>query len=734
MLPLAPASIAQSASLQLEEIVVTARLREESASSIGQSISAYSGDKIAERGIADIADLVRATPGLDLIDRGPGRSLPSIRGLSLTTGVQDVLQQNTLITQFVDGIAMTSPTQNQSDLPLYDLERVEVLKGPQPTYFGAGSVGGTVRYHLKDPSLEQLEGRLRAEMSQTDSSDDLNYITDGSVGIPLIEGELGIRLTAFHKDDAGFIDNIDNGIDDINSSDMSGGTAVLLYEPNDALRVRLSGVHQRGTIQGTRIVNGDPADLTQGGGPIPFFPGADVVDDEMSMFSGTVSYTFDSFALESVTGYFGRKFDQTFTDRDQTFRVFPFLYPFDAVANPAMAINNAEDENYSQEFRIITNFDSPLNFLGGIYYENTRNRVIQDQRSTGFLSLAPGFDDVYFQADVEIDGEQLSVYGELQLSLMEDRLRLKGGARHFDQSYVTPFSGGIKFPVAPGFFPFLAVEALAGAEQFKNDIKEVLLRASLEFNLNEDSLLYASFSEGARNGLINSPAVIALFGLDQSRFATYGPDFVDAYEVGFKSSFLDGRLQLNAAAFLNEWEDIQNTLQLGFTAVTDNLGKAESKGYELDANYLLNDNFSLFLAFNRTDAAFTGDTLIAPAPDGTCATVLGESCRIPNVPDKTFNAGVEFRQLDILGSADFVANATYQYVGDAVFGSNVQVPIDDYEIVNLRAGIELENWSVMFYANNLFNELTEVFVNPLLSDSYVNRPRTVGAVLRYNFR
>lgn len=715
----------------LEEIVVTARFREQSAQDIGQSISVLSADTLARQGIDDIADIVRATPGLNMIARGPGRNLPSIRGLSTVLGPSDILQQPALISQFLDEIPTTGPSANQPDMPLYDLDRIEVLKGPQPTYFGEGSVGGSVRYFTKNPSLTGVELRARTELSSTEGSGSLNHVVDGSIGMPIIEDILGARLTAFHRTDAGFIDSATTGNDDINDSDASGATLVLLARPTNEFMARVSAVYQKSTIDFDRIVSRPFDDLVQGvAGGLPF-PGPKRAEDEMALISAKLSYVAGPVTLESVSGYYDRKFDQVYVDRAQSYFTIPGVFGLPRA--DSLTVNNQRDENFTQELRAITSFESPLNFVGGVYYADTQNTTAQEQRSPAFIA-ATG-DDFYFNANTTINGEQLSFYGEAQLALFDKRLRVTAGARHFSQEFTTPILGSIKLPIGGGRIALFTLPALLGDPdaEFRNKIEKTLLRGQVEVDLAPRVLAYASVSEGARNGLFNSPATIALGRLSQDQFSTYGPDSVVAYEVGLKSTLADQRLLFNVSVYNNDWEDMQSPFTIpGGLGITANGPKARTRGAEIETTFTPNRALTMFANASYTEAKFRETAVLALG--GAAGFTITPDTRIPNVPDWKFNVGAEGRRVAAFGFGDLVGNVTYQYVGDAVSTTTGQERIDSYALVNVGVGVQSDRWSTFLYADNVLNEISAIYFGPaVLGETYINRPRTIGVSARFDF-
>jgi outer membrane receptor protein involved in Fe transport len=731
LLVIAPAQAEDKQPAALEEIVVTARFREQSAQEVGQSISVLSSDQLASLGIEDISDIVRATPGLDFAGRGPGRNLPSIRGLADVQRLNDQVQTPNLITQFVDEIPATALTANQPDIPLFDLDRVEIVKGPQPTYFGEGSVGGSVRYFLKNPSLTREEFRSRAEISHTDGSGGVNYIVDSSAGLPLIDDKLGVRFTVYRKADAGFIDNATIGRNDVNDSTTTGGTAVLLAKPVANLTARFSALYQKAVIDFSPIASAPVQNLVQGGPGLLPFPAPNAAHDDLLLLSGKLTYTAGPVTLESVSGYYDRKFDQLFVDRTQSFAVIPALFRLPP-AN-AVALNDQKDDNFTQELRFLSNFDFPLNVVGGVYYADTKNTTSQGETSPAFIPATGS--DFYFNASVPISGRQLSTFGELQLSLLDKRLRLTAGARHFSQKFTSPIIGAIELPVGGSIrrvtFPQLLGDPNA---TFRNKIEKTLPKGEIEYDLAPGVLVYGSIAEGARNGLFNSPANVAVGGLSQAQFSTYGPDSVVAYELGLKSSLLQHRLHLNLAVYDNEWKDIQTPFTApGGVGIVANGPKARTRGGELDSSFTANQYLTVFANAGYTQAKFTETRTLALG--GMTGTTITPDTRIPNVPDWKLNLGLEGRLPAALTFGDVVGSAVYQYTGSEVVTAAGQEPIAAYGLVNLRLGVENARWSASFYVDNAFNKITTIYINPplALGENYVNRPRTVGLVTRFSF-
>jgi iron complex outermembrane receptor protein len=435
-----------------------------------------------------------------------------------------------------------------------------------------------------------------------------------------------------------------------------------------------------------------------------------------------------------VSGYYDRKFDQLFVDRTQSYFTVPAVFRLPPASS--VARNNQRDDNFTQELRIITNFDAPLNLVGGVFYADTRSGIDQVQRDQAFVPVTGG--DLYFKANAVINGQQLSTFGELQLGLLSNkRLRLNAGARHFSQDFKTPISGGINLPVGRGRIAFLEFSTLLGSPTatFRNKIEKTLAKGEIEYDVARDVLVYGSISEGARNGLFNSPAIIAVGGLSQAKYSTYGPDSVVAYEVGWKSTLLENRLRLNAAVFDNEWKDIQTLFTVpGGLTITQNGPKARTRGFELEGAVTASRYLSLFTNFGYTEAKFTQTSTLALG-GGPAAIRITPDTRIPNVPDWKVNVGIDGRLPGAFSFADLAGGVIFQHVGNSVATVRGQEPLDAYSLVNLRVGLQADNWSVFLFGDNVLNKITTVFMGPAaLGENYINRPRTVGLVARLDLR
>lgn len=729
----------------IEEIVVTARFREETANDMGLTINVLDATELARDGIENFNDIVQLTPGLDNISQGPGRNLPIIRGITSIQRNDQVPAQPSGNTMFFDEIAVTGIYPSAPELPLYDLHRVEVLKGPQPTYFGEGSMGGSIRFFSQDPSMTELEYRVRTEASST-SGGGTNYIMDASVGIPLVQDKLAVRLTGFRTDQDGFIDNDFAGASDVNTYENSGFMGVLNYEPNDWFTWRLSGFHQSADVGDRQYVSGDADDLSLVGSLVSsgaFVGYAEPFkrEDEATLIASKISAQLGSVTLEYVAGYYDRKTEEDGFTPEFSFEVLPSF----GIPDPTTSVDASYgDELVTHELRVLTGFNGPLNFVGGIYYADTDTELELRTDVPGFSALMLPF-TTFAVTNTFISGEQISVYGEAQLSLMEDRLRIAGGARYFDQE----FSVALTAPNGEGILevPILCVFGLPacvfdadffGVSRNVAEISEWLPRVQAEFDLTNDVLVFASASKGARNGLFNNVASLALGGVFPGTptfddLIAYDPDVVWTYEAGIKATLFEESVQLNVSAFYSDFQDLQALVQLPAFALTRNIGDVDIKGLDVELTWQMNDYLNLYVVGNLTRAELAQDVDLSVTAAGTFTARKGTE--MPQVAPESFTIGLDGRIPGAIADYDLVGTVSYAYTGERTnqfIVGFLDQKAPSLGTMNLRFGLEGDRWSVHAFVENVTNEVEPLFYQSLFDAQYINRPRTFGLAVRFD--
>lgn len=736
-------------------IIVTATKRGgQDINDTAMSISAVGSEEIARRGLVNTDDILDSLPGVSYIDQGPGFASPIIRGVNSFPGLVGSSPSGTTGT-YLGEMPITSLgfAGNSSEIKLIDLERVEILRGPQGSLYGAASLGGVVRYIPATPNLSEVEGSFTAEYSKTAEGGGNNSLLEGVLNIPLVDDKLALRVAAYHIDDSGFYNNVaasdpvTSGVGafggvaldagDIGAVQTTGVRATLLWEPNEALSIMGTYLYQeldehgRGQVDiGTTV--GDqyaqrrvalvfPAD-TPTGLSAPVFP--EQLRDEISIYNLVVEYDF---GLATVTSSSSYGEGDSFRARD----VSPFLGGV-----PGSQPGPSEGESFVQELRVSSQLEGPFQFLVGGYYEEQERFLGNFLPFAGDPALSPfGPNPVLVENTFLRNYEQISVFGELTYDLT-DQLRLIAGVRYFDYESEFDF-------VRPGGSVFLPD---AGRDLFGSEEDGTSFKAGLEYRPNEDALIYGTFSQGFRLGHPEPPQSLPVSLCDADGDGFYdggsnsvpfntGPnqvesDTLDSYEVGAKISLAGGRVQLNGALFHLEWENFPSFVAFDSgCGLTVNAGSARSQGIELDGSFELTDGLTLNLSGSYTDAEITENRPEADIFDGD---------RLPGSPEFNVSASL-LNEFSFLGY-DAFANLNYTYIGG--FRSTVRATrletgpeAGDYGLLSLSAGVDLtEELTLMLTADNLTNEDDFSFIgNDVPGVAYRLRPRTVGVRASYRF-
>lgn len=713
-------------------IVVSARFKEETLDDIGITANVYGSDDLADLGVTDFEDIALLTPGLENLSRGPGNNLPTIRGVSTANRNLALLPQTALNTMFFDEVAVKTLTPLQPEIPTFDLSRVEVLKGPQPTYFGEGSMGGSIRFLSQDPSLTDYQVRTRTELSTTSGSDQgLNYIADASVSLPLVADKLGIRLSASLEERDGFIDAPAQNLSDVNDVESNSFTGVVLFEPTQNLTWRLSGFYSDLETAGAQSVSGtDPSDLNTA------LLQPDMADDETWVLANKISLDLGAVTLESVTGYLERDRTSFSVSPDQSALAQSFGFAGGVVQGD---LRNT-DENFSQEFRLLTDFEGPFNFVGGALYTDTKSTTFVDQRNTDPLFSTLVGTDLWIGANAVTNGEQLSFFGEGQLSLYDDRLRLAAGIRYFEQDFDLPLNPAI------GEVPVVGVVIdnviYGGLEKIEVSLEEWLPRFQFEYDATESLLIYGSYAEGARSGLYNAPSILVALGVLPGTplfepLSTFDTDTVQTTELGLKWQHPTADLSLNFAGYYTDWQDVQGQLELvpgAGTTPTGNLGDAEILGLDWQVSYAPTDTLSLAAGGTFQSAEFAEDIAINPLD---ASLIIPSGTDLPQTAEVSYFLSAEYRLPRIIESADLIAGANYTYTGErlnVLSSTSSTQDVEALDLVGARLALEGDSWTATVFAENLFNQIEATYIPSLAFDQqFINRPRTIGIALRKDF-
>ena len=753
---------------QLEEIVVTATKRSESMQTVPLSITAVTGAELEARGAIEFFDYATSIPNLSFGAATDGvlagRSI-SIRGITgaNTTGV------------YIDD----TPISESIDPRILDLERIEVLRGPQGTLYGARSLGGTIRQITKKPDFDGTHGKYRASLSTTDESDDLNYLASGTVNVQLSD-TVAAKFSGFYESRGGVYDRAVGTIadslaapatlagaprfinEDVDSQDTIALSASLLFQVNDRLTIQPRVMYQKAELDGFPLADIDVSNFTQNRD----FDTPEFAEDEWTLSTLNINYETDYGNFTSATSYFDR---ETFeSEASGSFINFLQALPdsaggfgLDEVIGrgpvPSPIFQQLEFKTFVQEFRFASNFDGPANFVVGAFYQDTddnenfqpRNfaRGLEDRFAAFFNAVGvPGpvqdnwpFGDLVFVSEGPEQVKETGIFGELSYEF-NDKLSAVFGARWYDTE--VDFSSrraGLAFGVPLGDNePLSSIPAETGSQQGDGSIFKV----AVEYQATEDIFVYGLVAEGFRLGGANTRipnslgcpddlAALGLSGVDTSQFQS---DELTNFEVGIKAD-LSASTRLNATAFYIEFEGIQQPVQLqcGFQFV-GNFGAAESKGFEVEFTSQLSDNLLLSANVGYTDAEFT-ETIF-----GGAVNTAGDPLQF--VPEVTAALSLDYASgSNAYRDMEFFARTDINYVDESLSLVNSEPRIRDaYEQVSLRLGLRNEKHSFTLFARNLTNEIANLADNRSLAAEtpgrprfVTSRPRTIGVEYNANF-
>ena len=724
--------------VELDVVVVTGTKSGAAAiQDIPSSIQAVRGDTLEQIGATEFSDYAVRVPGLQYQDLGPGDKEYIIRGINSSgPSTVGVYYDEAVIT----GSNAEDGGGRNADIRLYDIERIEILKGPQGTLYGANSMSGTIRIITNKPQLGGIEGSAQAEISDTRFGG-LNYNFNAMINLPVVEDKFAVRAVGWLNDNSGFIDapRIRSGrVNDINSDNTEGGrfSARLLASEELTLdgTVTYQQTHSNGSSRFT-----PPGTLSYSSDTYPAVPGGDLIntdltqspwDEELLTAGFTATYDMGHGELVATTNYFDRKIDFSFDSS-------PILIFF-GVDDVANTLQPQERSIWSNEIRYASSFDGPVNFVVGGYWQEEKSEftveVIRSNAAglpnSAFSSANEddaliGTGDTYFGRVSDFDLSQKAVFGEVTFKIT-DQLTALGGIRYFDSDYNA--SNQTTHPFAGFSDDFLRDAVPDSASASKTTFK-----ANLSYEATDDVLFFATASQGFRVGGVNRPEI-------SSEIVTkpaYGPDTLWNYEAGMKSSILENRANLNISVYTMRWSDMQvqaRDATGAFTFLT-NAGKAKVDGAELELNALFTEELEFFAGLSYQDAKLTED-----APDlGDADSRALDGHRMPNVPKFQANFAMTYTTT-IFDDFDLTLHGDVTHRGSSFSEFNpanpLRVELESYELVNLRASIEKDGWKASVFVKNLFDERAQVDAingtqDPLALITV--RPRTIGASIKKTF-
>jgi len=740
------ASAQDNAEGALEEIIVTAQKRSQALIEIPMSITVLSGESLERQQIDNFQDLVTKVPGLSLTTSSRGVTRVTLRGIN-TGGVATTVGVYVNDVPFGSSSGLSNSAILTGDFDTFDLDRIEVLRGPQGTLYGASSLGGVMRYVTNAPSTERFEFRGKAAVEDVDSGD-IGYAFTGLVNAP-ISDTFAIRATGFYRADDGFIDSIGNNpipsltdpniniVDgtrveqNINTVDTVGGRVSALFAPSDRFSLNVSAVFQNIEAGSGDFVDADPATLERlNSDLVKSRYHVDSADIEYRVYSAALDWDIGSTTLQSITSYSTLEHDFR-TDAAVNTQLLGLptgpavtLLFGDPVTRPLSAVLDqvTSTDKFAQEFRLVSADSDTFEWLVGLYYTD-EDSAIDPQM---LLAVEAGTDNIAEDIPPLVVAAVRSTYEEVALFAnatwyLTPRFELSFGARQSDNDQTAS-------QVLDGVL-------LGGTINFDNansSESPFTWSFSPRFAINDDASLYARVATGFRPG---GPNVLPP-GTPPGTPGSYDSDRLTSYEAGLKMDSVDGRFGVDLSVYYLDWEDVQLFAVVNGVGINANGGTAVSKGLEFAATFRPGDNFTLGLNGAYTDAYLTQDT------DPVVGGLDGDP--LPNVPEWSYSLDGEYAWA-VMGDATASIGADVGYVGKrpSAFGNTAPSggvrELDSYATVNLRAGIEFDRWSVDLYARNLTNEegINNIIGEGQLPNGAVGlaliRPRTIGVALTANF-
>jgi len=729
----------------LDVVVVTANKRVENVREVAAAISVIGGQQLENIGANSLSDYADFVPGMQVQDSGaPGMTSVSIRGVA-------ALSSGATVATYIDEVPVGSSGVYQAanifnlDLLPYDIGRIEVLRGPQGTLYGAGAIGGLLKYVTRAPDLLDSEFRIGAGLSSVPEGEQGWNVRFGA-SLPLQEDRLGLRVSYARNELPGYTDNAVDGRDDINGGSQTGARAALVWD-GDAFDLKLAALRQTVDSDNSATVSLDPAtgdpmfgDLTgQAWQPQPF-------TKDLDLYSLTLDWDLGWADFVSATGWSDTS---TMYQLDSTIQFGEFANLQLGLPEPGLSgiRYNLELDKLTQEFRLTSKSGGRFEWLVGVFH--TKEDAIQTQRVwllQGDGSPLPAPLDAFGTlavVNLPSDYKETALFANGSWRVT-DRFKIDAGVRQArnEQWFSQNVPAGVLVPIgdAPG--------------ESEEDVFTWSL--SPQFQLSEDVMVYARAATGYQPGGPN----VALPGMPSS----VDSSMLSSYEIGLKSQFADQRVQLDLAAFRIDWDDIQVAAQFNGVGGLVNGGEATSEGLELAALFRPTDRLQLGLNAAYIKARVKNDFEATVIPQPGFDVILNTGLagdRMPYSPKLAWSVIAEY-QFDFAGGTQGQVGAALRWVGDRVNDTTERqrviapgdpstildeqitppMELDSYRALDVYAGIGKGAWSLRAYANNVTDERAWSSATPAASaltgatvqiGAVPIQPRTFGIEFDYRF-
>jgi len=778
----------------MEEVVVTATRRSQSVQDVPFNISAISGDYISEAGLLDATELMREVPGVTIADGG---------ARAAETNANVMIRGINIDPNSTDRTYLSAPTVSVyiGDTPMYanfilrDIQRVEVLRGPQATLYGSGSLGGTVRYIMNRPDPSAFEGKVYGELGQTDGSDGVNWNADVMLNIPMGE-TAAFRVSLGRVDNAGVIDYVNayqtgangdplaeggdvlNGLpvyynkEDADTVEVNWARASLGWTPNDDLDVLLSFQWQEGEFGGRRQMTtsengyGEPYGKHEHGAVV-----LEPASNDAKLGALEIDYDMGFATLSSSTSFYDRGFEST-SDNTGFYAAqeigwapghsWLYYYGYGGFRRPAIpAYRTANEDAFVQEFRLVSNSESSIDWVAGLYYLDQNGDSNQLTTVLGFQPwrdasgwandfYGPSNDTFVWWYDKKF--KDLAVFGEVTFHVTDD-VDITVGGRYFDNKNTV--TSQTLLPIWIGSVFDFGEAPVVTSEEKDSD---TLWKGNISWHFNDQQMVYGTISEGYRRGGTNA-APVWYPGCERycndPAYSNFESDSVINYEIGLKGG--TERLTYTLSAFYIDWSDPQlntATPSGAFYAVV-NGSEARSKGIDAEISWAITDDLILRGGYAYVNAELTEDLYVGdgnPYDPANPTQRLEASAgnKLPGTPEHALNLSL-MHTYNLESGLRWVNWGSVYYQGESensvLNTDDWNATLDSFSLWNFSTSLVGNNWSARLYIKNAFNEegSTAVFKEGYMvsrpadwffgqnQKTFIAQPRTIGISGTYWF-
>jgi iron complex outermembrane receptor protein len=727
---------------QLDEIVVTAQKRTERLLDVPQSISVVSSAALERQQVRSIADYAQLVPGLNIQQTTPGQARVVLRGIN-TGGASPTVAIYVDDTPFGSSTGQSNAATAAGDIDAFDIERIEVLRGPQGTLYGANSLGGVVKYITAAPKFDKVEGKIQGGLD-TVKGGNMGWSANGMINLP-VSDMIAVRASGFYRRTGGFIDTLGLARKDANDFDSYGGRGSVLLRPTETLTIQLSALFQNLRGDSRASYDADPVTLAPQttdpttGAAVNGLTRTELYAEKTSadyrLYNGTIDWDVDFATLTSVTSYGKLSTDDESDASYQLPGVGDAIFGTGPNTRGILFPSQITQKKFTQELRLSSPDNDRVEWLVGAYYTREKGQIYQQyipfDLATGeavdptlVLPVGPGGADVSFPdfliAKLDSLYKEYAGFGSVTWHVAP-RFDLTGGVRYSHNKQATTQS------LDGSFLPLSAGVIGPDINRGKSSENVFTWSFSPRFEFSDHASLYARVAKGYRPG---GPNVVPP-GSSADFPRQFDADTLISYETGVRAETADRVLMVDASVYYLDWRKVQTPVvyqtSIGPVSGDGNGDNASSKGAEVAITVRPTRGFEVAATVAYNDAKLKADLPGIFVASGDLVAPGFKGDRLPYAPQWTANLSADYRW-SVGGDVNAFVGGNIRLVSDQAGDFDAQyrldfgrrLTLDGYATVDLRAGIETDRYTVQVYARNLGN--SQGLVN---AGQYLTRPGTL---------